>query len=118
MAWDSRKQQQGTYGVYAQRFGPDLTPKGLETQVNLTTVSAQQAPSVVCMLDNVAVAAWESLHQDGDRSGCFLRRLDQDQETCVHPRGAGQQYESCRASGQWYRGMRFPLLSLVLFHLR
>ena len=46
VAWQSRRQQEGTYGIYARRFDALGTPLGGEVCVNSTTRNMQMQPAV------------------------------------------------------------------------
>jgi hypothetical protein len=74
--WQSRRQQSGSYGIYARRFDADGTPLGDEVQVNLTTRGHQMNPSVALDADGSAWFVWNSVGQDGDSGGIFARRFD------------------------------------------
>ncbi len=75
--WESRRQDKGNYGVYAQCFSPVGKRIGSEMQVNTTRRSAQWKPSLAGC-GSTAWIGWESFGQDGDGFGCFLRRFDSD----------------------------------------
>ena len=74
VAWHSRRQQDGTYGIYLQRFDSRGTAIGGETQVNLFTESMQMNPAVVCD-ECGAWVAWESYGQDGSFNAIVARRF-------------------------------------------
>ncbi len=73
--WASRRQEAGTYGVFAQRFDPLGRPLGTELHVNQFLPGPQNEPAVAFDADNVAWVAWQSPGQDGSRSGIFVRRF-------------------------------------------
>ena len=75
--WESRRQDEGNYGVYAQRFSPVGRRIGGEIQLNTTRRSAQWKPAIAGC-GSAAWIGWESFGQDGDGFGCFLRRFDSD----------------------------------------
>ncbi len=75
--WESRRQDKGNYGVYAQRFSPLGKRIGSEVRVNRTRRSAQWQPALTDCGDRSWVG-WESFGQDGDGFGCYMRRLDND----------------------------------------
>ena len=75
--WESRRQDKGNYGVYAQRFSPIGKRIGGEIPVNITRRSAQWKPALAGGR-GAAWIGWESFGQDGDGFGCFLRRFGSD----------------------------------------
>ena len=74
VAWHSRRQQDGTYGIYLQRFDSRGNAVGGETQVNLFTESMQMNPAVACD-EHGAWVAWESYGQDGSFNAIVARRF-------------------------------------------
>ncbi len=74
-AWASRRQENGTYGVFAQRFDPLGRPLGTEIHVNQFVAGYQSEPAVAFDRSGTAWIAWQSLGQDGSRSGVFMRRF-------------------------------------------
>jgi hypothetical protein len=96
--WNSRRQQEGTYGIYARRFEADGSVLGEEVQINATTVSHQTAPCVALDADGTAWFAWISHGQDGDLGAVIARRFDAalgtaSRELQVNELGAGDQRE-------------------------
>lgn len=79
--WQSRRQQEGTYGIYARRFDAAGRPLGDEVQINWTTQSHQRGPSVALDADGSAWIAWTSHGQDGSLGAVVARRFDADLET-------------------------------------
>ena len=75
VAWASRRQESGTYGVFAQRFDPLGRPLGTEIHVNQFLPGYQSEPAVSIDQSGTAWVAWQSLGQDGSRSGIFMRRF-------------------------------------------
>ena len=78
VVWDSRRQQEGTPGVYAQVFGPDGGRLGGEIEVNLHAASAQVEPAVTWASDGAAWVVWASHGQDGSGMAVVLRRFAAD----------------------------------------
>jgi hypothetical protein len=76
VVWYSWAQDGSSFGVFAQRYASAGTPLGGEFRVNTYTGSAQWFPSVASDSGGNFVAVWESLDQDGDRSGIFAQRYD------------------------------------------
>ena len=73
--WASRRQEAGTYGVFAQRLDPLGRPLGTELHVNQHLPSTQDEPAVDFAADGTAWIVWRSFAQDGDQSGIYLRRF-------------------------------------------
>jgi hypothetical protein len=88
-AWDSRRQDHGTYGVFARWVDALGRPRGPEEQVNVERRSMQQKPVVSLGADGGAWFAWQSLQQDGE-SGAIIGRLAGD-EQIVNATTAGDQ---------------------------
>jgi hypothetical protein len=76
LAWQSRRQQGGTYGIYARRFGPDGVALSGEVQVNATTRGHQMLPVVALDDGGGAWFAWRSFGQDGSLGTIVARRFD------------------------------------------
>lgn len=76
VAWSSRRQQQGRYGVYAQRFDSRGVAIGQETCLALWGKSHQTAPDLACDADGGLWAVWQSFRQDGHSSAVIARRFD------------------------------------------
>lgn len=62
--WSSRKQNNGTDGVYGRVLGTDLTPRSDEFPLFQSGDGPQSNPSVVSVGDRF-VAVWERAHEDG-----------------------------------------------------
>ncbi|MEM9409613.1 MAG: hypothetical protein AAGA30_00745 [Planctomycetota bacterium] len=76
VAWHSRRQQEGTYGVYLQPFSRNGQPIGGERQLNIFTKSMQMNPALAIDPNGTTWAAWESFGQDGSFNGIIARRFD------------------------------------------
>jgi hypothetical protein len=76
VVWSSRRQQEGQYGVYGQRFSPAGVALGGETQVNLWTRSHQMAPDIATDGDGNTWVVWQSHGQDGHAGAIVARRFD------------------------------------------
>lgn len=76
VVWQSRKQEDGNYGLYAQRFGADGAKLGAETHLNQFTRGAQTRPAVALDASGAAWVAWESDGQDGSFGTIVARRFD------------------------------------------
>ena len=94
--WSSRRQQEGHYGVYAQRFTPEGIALGTETQVNLWTDSHQMRPDVATDKRGNTWIVWQSHGQDGHAGAIVARRFDADfvggSEILVNQQWRGHQY--------------------------
>lgn len=75
--WSSRRQEAGTYGIFAQRFDPLGRPLGTEIHVNQFMPGAQYRPAVASDAQGNAWIVWQSLGQDGSRAGIYMRRFGQ-----------------------------------------
>ena len=78
VVWHSRRQQEGTYGIYLQRFSADGRPVGSEQQVNLFTKSMQMNPTVATDSVGGTWVAWESFGQDNSFNAIIARRFSGD----------------------------------------
>jgi hypothetical protein len=101
LAWQSRRQDNMTYGIYAQRFDATGQPVGSEVKVNVFEDGPQTQPAVALDADGAWIA-WESFAQDGDLGGVFARRFDAKfaggAEVLVNSSAAGHQAE-CAIAG-------------------
>ncbi len=96
VVWDSRRQEEGTYGVYLQRFSASGQSVGAEVHVNAYTKNMQLAPAVAIDGLGGTWVAWESFGQDGSMSGIVARRFNGDfsqstDEILVNQQVAGHQ---------------------------
>ena len=70
VAWASRRQEMGSYGIFAQLFDPLGRAIGTELHVNNYMPGGQIEPSVTFAADGTAWIAWCSYgHQDGQAAG-------------------------------------------------
>ena len=81
VTWHSRRQQEGTYGIYLQRFSADGKTVGGEQQVNLFTKNMQMKPAIASDSNNSIWVAWESFGQDGSLNAIIARTFTGDQFT-------------------------------------
>lgn len=95
-AWDSRRQQEGTYGVYARWIAADGTLGSPEEPVNLHTRSMQRVPAVALDAAGTPWFAWSSVGQDGS-AGAIVARSTGD-ETLVNERVEGEQRDASVAA--------------------
>jgi Ca2+-binding RTX toxin-like protein/subtilisin-like proprotein convertase family protein len=78
IAWTSDGQDGFGYGVYAQRYNADGSPRGSEVQVNTYTRSAQSEPAIAALKDGGWVVTWTSSGQDGSNTGIYSQRYTAD----------------------------------------
>jgi hypothetical protein len=109
--WASRRQEAGTYGVFAQLLDPLGRPLGTEIHVNQFVAGAQNEPAVAYAADGTAVIVWQSLGQDGSGGGIYMRRFSSrdgvlqplGDETLVNATTVGDQMRpsvACNARGE------------------
>ena len=103
IVWSSRRQQEGHYGVYAQRFSPTGVALGSETTVNLWTASHQMGPDIATDDKGNAWIVWQSHGQDGHAGAIIARRFDAKfqggSEVLVNERWRGHQTGPVVATG-------------------
>ena len=78
VVWHSRRQEQGTYGVYARRLNPTGSPVSDETRINATVAGMQMQPCIAADDQDGIWFAWRSFQQDGDQGSIVARRFDAD----------------------------------------
>lgn len=78
LTWQSRRQQEGTYGIYARRFDGQGRPQGDEVQINANARGMQMQPAVSLSPAGHAWFAWRSFGHDGDRGSIMARRFTPD----------------------------------------
>jgi phosphoheptose isomerase len=76
IAWHSLAQDDGTVGVYAQRFDANGQRQGEEFRVNTFTTNNQGFPSAAMDADGDFVIAWQSFAQDGSNYGVYAQRYN------------------------------------------
>jgi hypothetical protein len=76
VAWDSRRQEGGTYGVFARAFDASGNALSHEIHVNQTMPGMQYKPTVAFAADGSAWFAWESHGQDGSGSSVVARKFE------------------------------------------
>jgi len=76
VVWESESQDNGTEGVYGQRYDAFVAPLGGEFQVNTYSTSWQQSPAVAMDADGDFVVVWNSWEQDGSSYGIYGRLYD------------------------------------------
>ncbi len=79
VAWQSYNQDGSGYGVYAQRYYPDGTPRGGEFRVNTYTTGVQASPAVAMNgASGDFLITWSSDGQDQSGSGIYAQRYRAD----------------------------------------
>jgi len=96
VVWQSRRQQEGAYGVYARRYAADGTPLTAEVTLNARSESHQMQPAVALDAQGCAWVAWRSFGQDGAAGSIIARRFAADlatatAEVIVNAEAAGHQ---------------------------
>lgn len=77
VVWESRRQEAGSVGLFAQAFDAQGRPVGGEVHVNQTLPGMQRRPDIIAHPETGHIwIAWESTGQDGDGSSLVLRRFD------------------------------------------
>jgi len=76
VVWGSRRQEQGTFGIFAQFMDPRGRALSTEIHVNQFVPSEQAKPSVTFSEDGSAWIMWHSVGQDGDGVGLYARRFE------------------------------------------
>jgi len=74
VTWQSRLQDGGQEGIFAQRYASNGSQIGSEFQVTTYTNSYQWRPAVAVAPNGNFVVAWQSYGQDGDLFGVFAQR--------------------------------------------
>lgn len=81
VAWASRRQEAGSYGVFAQLVDGLGRPLGTELHINDYMPGAQFQPAVAFNSAGDAFVAWASQGgQDGHGAGVYLRKLSELEE--------------------------------------
>lgn len=77
ITWSSHGQDDnGSWGIYGQRYDMMGNALGSEFQVNVATAGDQTHSTVAMDAFGNFVITWESEDQDGDDTGIFARRFD------------------------------------------
>jgi hypothetical protein len=104
VAWESRRQEHGSTGVYARAFDEAGRPWTHEMRVNATLAGMQGRPAVAALPGGGAWIAWESYGQDGSGAAVVARRFDaelmpQSEEVLLAVAARGDQAEPALAAG-------------------
>jgi len=83
LVWDNDSGEEGGsdtsgLGVYGQVYDADGVAATGVLSVNTTTANDQQRPRVAIDAEGDFTVVWESIEQDGDGSGVFLRSFGRD----------------------------------------
>lgn len=70
--------QEGSAGIYGQRFAADGTALGSEFHINTYTSYTQETASITSLNDGGFVVTWMSLYQDGRYGGIYAQRFETD----------------------------------------
>ncbi len=100
VAWDSRRQQEGRYGVYGRFADMSGRPLGDEFPINEHVQGHQKNPSVATDPTGGYWVAWTSTGQDGHAGGIVARRFKDNQwqpEIAVNERRSGHQEQPALA---------------------
>lgn len=97
LVWSSRRQQEGRYAVYAQRFDGHGVALGSETRISLWNDSHALSPAIAVGPRGEARIAWLAYGQDGHTGGILSRwfddRLHGGSEVLVNQEWRGHQSE-------------------------
>ncbi|MEN9361964.1 MAG: hypothetical protein RL095_3499 [Verrucomicrobiota bacterium] len=94
MIWSSYGQDGSEWGIFGQRFTPDLSSVGPEFQINTFTEDCQFYPAIYALGDGGFLVAWTSQQQDGTNSGVYAQRYNaeghrvgEEFQVCANPVG-------------------------------
>jgi len=73
--WGSRRQELGSFGVFAQLLDPRGRALTTEIHVNTTLAGFQGRPAVAFLPDGTAWIAWQSVNANLEECGIFARRF-------------------------------------------
>jgi Ca2+-binding RTX toxin-like protein len=76
IAWQSLHQDDGSYDIYAQRYGASGAKVGGEFLVNTVRSSHQASSSIAALPDGGWLVVWQSAYQDGSLYGVYGQRYD------------------------------------------
>jgi hypothetical protein len=99
VVWNSKQDPDASFGIYAQRFAADGSPRGGEFRVNTYTTDRQVGAAIASDPDGNFVVVWSSYGQDGNGYGIFGQRFAADGS----PRG-GEFQANTETSGNEYFG--------------
>ena len=98
VTWQSNLQDGSGDGVYTRVFDATGTAVTGEIAVNTTTANDQDDPDITALNGGGFVVVWESSNQDGDQTGIYSQRFDnngvaQGSETLVNTTTADDQFD-------------------------
>ena len=73
--WGSRRQELGSFGVFAQLLDPRGRPLTTEIHVNTTLAGFQGRPAAAFLPDGTAWIAWQSVNSNLNECGIFARHF-------------------------------------------
>jgi hypothetical protein len=76
ITWQSRYQDNSSYGVFGQRYSVSGLPAGSEFQVNTFSTSNQSEPNVVMDSTGNFVVIWQSAGQESNDFGIFGQKFN------------------------------------------
>lgn len=79
--WTSKRQERGSFGIYAQRLNRAGVPIGNELHVNQCLPGLQRRPDIVICPNGNTWIVWESYGQDGQAGSVVARVFDRE----MHP---------------------------------
>jgi hypothetical protein len=99
VAWSSYKQEgSSNFGVYAQRYAADGTPRGGEFRVDASPTLYNREATVAMDADGDFVVAWEQFNAAGNGANIMARRYGADGVA------KGPQFKVNSATGNFHRG--------------
>jgi len=78
LVWNSKRQERGTFGIFARLFSATGQPLSQELHINTYLPQAQWQPAAAFSADSNLWIAWESFGQDGSGAGLVARSLNSD----------------------------------------
>ncbi len=76
VVWESKNQDGGGLGIFAQRYNPLGEAEGPAFQVNTFTAGDQKEAAVTMNANGAFVVVWQSANQDGAGTGVFGQLFD------------------------------------------
>jgi hypothetical protein len=110
VVWEGPEVDGQGIGVFAQVYGPDGTPRGVEQRLNQWAAGDQTKPRIAALAGGSYLVTWTSHWQDRDESAAVARVLagdgaPQGDEWIVNQTAAGAQHQAVAAErpdgGAW-----------------
>jgi len=98
LVWDSRRQEAGTYGVFARGFDALGRPLTHEVHINEYVKSHQRLPGVAFAGEDAVWFVWDSHGQDGQAGSIVARRFQAN----LTPAGPEMAVNTIREGDQSY----------------